>query len=98
MLGKENEKEEEEEIRTEENPLAVKSIGSLLVQYSVPGIVSMLVVLPMILGIDGIMYVGPVSDGLAVAVAVVMVMLVREFRKTEYRINRVKRVNGRKEK
>ncbi len=46
----------------------------------------LLVVLPMILGIDGIMYVGPVSDGLAVAVAVIM--LVREFRKPEYRIKR----------
>lgn len=39
----------------------------------------LLTVLPLFLGIDGILYAGPASDLLAAAVAVVM--LLREFKK-----------------
>ncbi len=38
----------------------------------------LLVIFPMIWGIDGVMYVGPVADGLAVVVSIIM--LVTEFR------------------
>ncbi|MDE6853363.1 MAG: polysaccharide biosynthesis C-terminal domain-containing protein, partial [Lachnospiraceae bacterium] len=43
----------------------------------------LLMIIPIFAGIDGIMYAGPVADGLAAAVAAVMVC--REFRRKEYR-------------
>lgn len=43
----------------------------------------MIVLLPLAFGIDGIMYAGPIADGLAALTCIVMV--VREFGKEEYR-------------
>ncbi len=43
----------------------------------------LLLIFPLIWGIDGILYVGPVADSLAVAVAIVLLVL--EFRKKIYR-------------
>ncbi len=37
------------------------------------------------MGIDGIMYAGPISDGLAAVVAIVMIRI--EFSREEYRVN-----------
>lgn len=42
----------------------------------------LLVIFPMVFGIDGIMYAGPVADSMAAAVSFVMVM--REFKEKEY--------------
>ena len=42
-------------------------------------------VLPLIMGIDGIMYAGPIADGLAAVVAIVMIRI--EFSRQEYRVN-----------
>ena len=42
-------------------------------------------VLPLIMGIDGIMYAGPIADGLAAVVAIVMIRI--EFSREEYRVN-----------
>ena len=43
------------------------------------------IVLPLIMGIDGIMYAGPIADGLAAVVAIVMIRI--EFSREEYRVN-----------
>ena len=40
---------------------------------------------PLIMGIDGIMYAGPIADGLAAVVAIVMIRI--EFSREEYRVN-----------
>jgi len=47
------------------------------------GVLPLVVVLPLYMGIDGIMYAGPVADFLAAAVAGIMVM--RELKRKEYR-------------
>lgn len=44
----------------------------------------LVVALPLYMGIDGIMYAGPVADFLAAAVAGIMVM--RELKRKEYRL------------
>ncbi len=43
----------------------------------------LIVILPFIMGIDGIMYAGPIADGLAAVVAVIMIK--REFSEENYR-------------
>lgn len=43
----------------------------------------LIVILPLIMGIDGIMYAGPIADGLAAVVAVIMIK--REFSEENYR-------------
>ena len=43
----------------------------------------LIVILPLILGIDGIMYAEPIADGLAAVVAVIMIK--REFSEENYR-------------
>lgn len=43
----------------------------------------LVVILPFIMGIDGIMYAGPIADGLAAVVAVIMIK--REFSEENYR-------------
>lgn len=43
----------------------------------------LIVILPLIMGIDGIMYAGPIADGLAAIVAVIMIK--REFSEENYR-------------
>ena len=43
----------------------------------------LIVILPLIMGIDGIMYAGPIGDGLAAVVAVIMIK--REFSEENYR-------------
>ena len=45
----------------------------------------LVIVLPLIMGIDGIMYAGPIADGLAAVVAIVMIRI--EFSREEYRVN-----------
>lgn len=43
----------------------------------------LIVILLLIMGIDGIMYAGPIADGLAAVVAVIMIK--REFSEENYR-------------
>ena len=43
----------------------------------------LIVILPLIMGIDGIMYAGPIADGPAAVVAVIMIK--REFSEENYR-------------
>lgn len=47
----------------------------------------LILIFPVIMGIDGIMYAGPIADGAAFIVSVLMIF--RELRQKEYRIKRV---------
>lgn len=43
----------------------------------------LIIILPLFMGIDGIMYAGPIADGLAFVVTAIMI--IREFRRQEYK-------------
>lgn len=61
-----------------------KSGGFLALTRQIIFLVPLLVIFPMLVGIDGIMYAGPIADFMAGVVAVVMV--IRELRRKEYKI------------
>ncbi len=55
--------------------------GGLLIAVCRP----LLIIFPLLFGIDGIMYAGPIADVMAAIVGIVMV--VREFKEKEYQIS-----------
>lgn len=60
-----------------------KSGGFLALTRQIIFLLPYIVIFPMVVGIDGIMYAGPLADFMAAAVAAFMV--IREFSKKEYR-------------
>lgn len=66
-------------------PLSISCIAItlLFLTRQILFLLPLLIILPLFMGIDGIMYSGPIADGLASAVAILMVW--NEFRTRPFR-------------